>query len=180
MARKKKASSTKEFTLPSGSIVKLKKISPWLLERASKIDQMPEKPTYEVTTGLGTTEIHEHDENTLETDEEKAIWDEYLNEKKRLQAERSERIADAIFYYAVVVTDRELYEGEWREDQEFFGFEIPEDKRDLKVHYVKTTLVQSVEDVTELIAFTMEMAGIQGEVLQEARDSFQRAVDKVS
>ena len=64
--------------------------------------------------------------------------------------------------------------GEWRELQEYFEIKLPENPIALKIHFLRTELLTTTDDINNLMASIMEASGIDRTVLEAAQNSFRR------
>lgn len=137
-----------------------------------------EPPTYEVPILGGGVEVHEHDEQTVEGDndtppdpEARAALFAYRENQRQIAQFVNTRAADFILANAVDVTLPE--DDKWIKRQKYFGIEVPEDdEMALLIHYIKTEIVRSVDDVRGITARAQELTGISPEQLEAARATF--------
>ena len=162
------------FLTSTGVQLTLKPISPLLRDKVIAGVVWPEQPTYEAETVTGAIEVHEHDETTLETDEDKAAWQEYLLATARAEQEASLRVAQMMFQRGIDYEAIELpKDKKWIRDQEELGVEIPSDPLKRKRHYVETELLTSNDELKMLTLRLMAMGGgVDEEVLRQVEASF--------
>lgn len=193
MARKKSQKSKKRtgkkkgkkkeqrdvFITSTGIELPLKRISPILVDKAQASEPMPERPTYTAETAGGGTELHPHDHTTLETDEDKAAWQEYLMKTAFAQRLINERVTMVMFYRGIDYDAIDLPEDDtWiTEQREVFGIDVPEDPLKLKRHWVETEALSTPEEIKELVVRLMAMTGAPEEVVAVAERSFRRPVE---
>lgn len=174
------------FELQTGRRIRTKKVSPFVIERILNSMEQPKTPTYSVTTVTGDEQEFELNEKMLEgedfearPEEQKAEWkkkwQEYKDADTTFRSELNEKLLNLIFYK--VVDEAVPDDDEWIEDQEFIGIDVPRDnKRELKVHYIKTEVITSPSDIEGLLAHTMKSIGVRKEVLLQVEDSFRDRV----
>lgn len=135
------------------------------------------KPTYSEELMGGGTQTFYHDEKSIVGNPEaEAAWAKY-KENEGLQ---TRYINDMMMkFYILNGTDVTLPEdGKWMKRQRFFGIEIPEDEMELQYHYITTELLADPEDLTEMVQVIMEVAGVDKDTLDAARNSFRRVLGK--
>jgi len=71
---------TLEYTTTTGKKLKLRAVHPSMINRLTSGIKWPEKPYYTREIAGGEVERIYHDENSLETPDEHAAWDAYLQE----------------------------------------------------------------------------------------------------
>ncbi len=168
---------TKIYQAQNGKTLPLKLISPMLMDKVRSSVSIPEPPMYEAETAAGNIERHPHDEESLQTDEDREAWEAYKIAKAEATGEQIERIVSLLFTRGVDWDQVPLSDGEWREDQEAFDIEIPTDRRELYRHYIMTEIISSGEELNDLVATLMEQTGIPKEVMTSVRESFRGEVD---
>ena len=143
---------------------------PMLIQRAMSSVPPVKRPTYEVKTFSGRSEIYPLDEKSAEeTEGGKARWDFYQQEVDEANTERNLRVLRAIFGLGL---DLDLPENsDWLLDLEITGIEIPTTERELKLEFLMTQL--SVEDMNKIMEKVMSQF-VDEETIAEAQESFQR------
>ena len=118
---------------------------------------------------------YEHDEQTLTTDEEKAAWKIYQAALTRQSQVAATKVMEL---FMAKGTTLEMNAGEWRELQEYFGVQVPDNPIAAKIHYLRTELLTTTDDINNLMASIMEASGIDRTVLEAAQNSFRRNLRK--
>ena len=161
------------FVTATGVELTLKRISPLLLGKITASVEMPSRPTYEAQTVAGEIETHEHNETTLETDEDRAAWQKYLIDSALAQQEVNTRVTLLLFRRGIDYEALELPEDEhWIEEQEALGVEVPTDPLERKIHYMETEAFTSRDEIKRLTVRLMAMTDVPEEVLAAAERSF--------
>jgi len=124
------------------------------------------KPTY--TTAMD--EVLEHDETSLETDDDKAAWAKYLEVQEKHTAHIGTKMMRFFLYHGVKVDPN--VDDKWEAEQKFFGIEIPTDPIERRLHYVQTQLIFSQDDIQQITMRLMTLAGVRPEVVDAAVNSF--------
>src|SRR3990167_3625754 len=167
------------YTTVSGITIKIKPVSPLTIQKIQqavkrefeKRNEPLARPTYILKTSLGDEETFEHDEKTLETDEDREAWGKFIDANTRLRIESEERLArfmklDGIEYDAP--------DDEWQKLQKYMGLEIPTDPFELKIHYLDTEILRTPKDQNGVIEriLVLSSAGMPQEALDAVRASF--------
>lgn len=169
------------FTNSRGLTIRIQPINPWLMEALPRAVEVkygkpkPTPPTYAIETFTGAVEKHEHDETTLETDEDRVAYATYLVESKKyndLQGDLTMRLMAR----EGVLLPEDL--NAWQGRMAFLGIPIPENPDERHVFYVKTEVVGNMDDAKRLISEIMLLGGLSKEALQIAENSFRREMEK--
>lgn len=169
-------SNKKEYTTSNGVVVEIKSVPPYLLDQLFQQINYPIKPTYSTVTAGGEKEVFEHDETTLETPEDKAIWAKYQAEQAAAELQENELMMNVMLLKGINVDTENGHYHDWLEEQAFLGIKLPESKPALKVQYIKTEVLANPEDIAQLMTLIMAQSGVSEEVVKSATDSFQSAV----
>jgi len=177
MTTRKQKSGT--FTTSSGKVLKLKKMNPWLIDEVYKAHRLPPVPTYTVTTATGATEEHPHDETTLDTPEAQMEYAEWQKVCAELTEKQEERLQALLFLRGL---DVDLPKDEdWAEEQEeLLGIVVPVKKAQRKLHFIKTEVIEGLDDLLTLMESIMTYAGVSEVAIEVAKSSFQRAVEEAN
>lgn len=166
------------YTTASGRTVKLRGVSPVLIEKVrvgyGKKNPPPQRPMYEAQKAGGDVELLPHDENTVETPEEKKALLDYEAAKAKYDKAINDRIMGLIAARGVVIPQEEIDDPEWWVWQEQMGVEMP-DKSDpvaVRRHYLETELIGSPNDLAEILAQVMLISGVDQEVADTLRNLF--------
>lgn len=157
------------FTTSRGVTVEFQNIKV-LLETLNAQYREPEPPTYEVETATGAREKHAHDATTLETEADKAAWEDY--QQKRAAAENL--LSEALVKMALLrgIKFEMPQDGAWVKEQQMMMLQIPTDPLERKLHYLTTEAFVTAEDYERLMAGVMAESGMPEEVLQQAEATF--------
>lgn len=146
-------------------------------KEAAKLYGEPVKPTYTIPTDDGGEEIHEHDEETIKDNPAaQRAWDQWQECIRKTNELVINRMIDFIILEG---TDAPLPESKaWMRRQQLLGIEIPEEEPEdnsaLRLHYTKSVLLRTPEDITNLQTAVMTISGMNQEALAAARATFQR------
>lgn len=170
----------KYFTTASGNKVEVLAVPMLLLEdvrtKAMATVQVPPVPTYKVELDEGKFVDYVHDEKSIADDkttpEEREQWRLYREALARQQVVSANKVMELFIAKGVKLEQPIDPNGEWAELQRFFGVEIPTNPIQLKIHYIKTEILSSPDDINGVIAKVMEASGIDPALLSAARSSF--------
>lgn len=148
----------REYTTERGVTVGVVPI-PMLLDEIRKAHQGPPRPTYtEKVAGGGTQEIEitdadaeawqERDSESWAEHAEK--WEQYIVERDAAQEQMNDRIWQAVMRRAIVLELPD--DNDWVLDQEELGLTVPKDKRERRMHYIRTEVIGGIRDVLRLSA----------------------------
>jgi len=136
----------------------------------------PEPPTYEVVNVAGDTEVHLHDETTLETDEDKAKWAAYLKARDEAEVRLRENMTRTILAKGLIVEMPK--DDEWVKDQEWCGVNVPTEPRERRLHYILTEVIGRPDDLSDIMIGIGRISGVNEEALATAEDSFRSAMGR--
>lgn len=173
-----KPNTNNTFTTSRGKKVKILGLSQLLLDKIRGSVPDPERPTYTATTVAGKVETHFHDETTLQSDEDRAMWDAYLKAKQDAQNTLKERLVRAILMKGIEV-DAPTDDG-WFEMQEFLGLTVPTNGLERAYDYICTEVIGNGDDLTTIMEMVMRATGVPEEALAEAQASFRSAMAQVN
>lgn len=167
------------FTTSAGKVLQIQPVPPLLVEevrlRAQETVEVPPVPTYEVVLEDGTVLHYEHDQksilDSLTKEEDRKLWDQRQIALRKQAAVASSKLMDLFFARGVVLEPEEL-EGPWREFQEFLGIDLPTNPFALKLHYIKTEILNNVDDLYGAMSAIMGASGIDPKILEAAKRSF--------
>lgn len=167
------------FTAEDGTEIELLAIRPFemamITEALRKKYPIPAVPTYEVETIGGGKELREHDETTATDDADKAMWKRYLATKAEAEGKINQEMNDYILAAGTHTKFSVDPDAPWTKIQRKFGIVIPDDPEDLRVHYLKTRVL-NVDDINELLTRIMAKTGIKADMVETAKNSFRSPV----
>lgn len=166
---------TIDFETSTGVRVKLRPISPDLLDAIRLQVKMPEPPSYEIEVLGGGKEKVFHDEKSVETDEEKAAWDKYKEDLEQATTKIFEKQTIAVLRRCVLV---ELPDDDvWIKAQKADSITIP-DATDLKFHYIQTEVIGGANDLLAIVSIVRDMSRYNAEDLAQAMNLFRSRVER--
>lgn len=174
----KNGSAPVYFTTSTGIKVKIVGCPPLFLDRVRSSVEYPDKPTYEVETATGEMEIHEHNDSTLQTDEDKAMWAAYKAAFLAAESEVNERMFRAVVMRGMEVSIPE--DGSWEAFQKWLGVDVPDDPFDKKYLYIQSEVIGSDKDIAEIMSLVMEKTGVPEETVREVRESFRDSLEEAN
>jgi phytoene dehydrogenase-like protein len=149
-----------------------------LLDKLEAVHVIPDPPMYQVplpgtldsATNLPRTEVHFHNETTLETEADKAAWAEYLTTKSLAEQKHNDALMRLLFMRGIRYP--EPIDDAWIKQQEFLGLSVPTDPMERRLHYVQTEVVGTVSDIEQIMLGVMEASSVPQETLAAMRNSF--------
>jgi hypothetical protein len=164
-----------EFITSEGKAIGLVAVPPLLIDevRLRAMEAIPAIPipTYKVEMPDGTFLDYAHDEGSIaeSSAEEQAAWKRYRETEAKRAAAASTKVMELFMARGTILP--EISE-DWKELQAYFGIKLPDNPIALKIHYLRTELLVTVEDVYGLMAAITEASGIDKTLVEAARNSF--------
>jgi hypothetical protein len=124
--------------------------------RAQQSVEVPPIPTYEVELPDGSMMTYEHDAESITTDAEKAAWAKYQAALTRQSQVAATKVMELFLAKGAQIE----VAGDWQILQEYFGIKLPENPIALKIHYLRTELLTTTDDINGLMGAIMEASGI--------------------
>ena len=151
----------------AGEKISVFKVSPSLVQKVIQSVKNVKRPTYETRTFSGRVEVHPMDEVVAQqTPGYQGVWDQYIEDKAEMEAERNERLATVLLSRG---TKYDLPTG-WEEEHEALGLVIPVEPNAKRAHYLAVEL--DPEDLNDLVKEVLRLTGITEEKIKEAEASF--------
>jgi len=171
------------FTVPStGQKIRIRALSPDVKRQLEEArNDLPDAPTYAIIYPGGEEEQVPHDPTTVETEEERAAWQKFVETYNEATTTLTGRWAKVVALLCILDLQ---YPEDWKSDFEYLGIVIPEDPREQRMFFVNNVLLPTDED-KELFAETIHtISTIRREDLQlvglEFRDIIPRySVEKI-
>lgn len=172
--------TNRTFVTSSGLTIDLEPVPPLLIEdvrlKAMKTVEVPPIVTYQVELPDGTSLSYEHDEKSITddqtTDAERLQWKARSDALQRQQSIAATKVMELFLAKGTIVDKTVIEGGTWRELQEYFGVEIPTNLIAAKIHYLRTEVLTTPNDINDLISAIMAVSGIDPAILEAARNSF--------
>ncbi len=152
----------------AGERIEVFKVSPTMVQKVISAVKTVKRPTYETRTFSGRVEIHPMDKLVAEqTPGYQGVWEQYLEDKAEVDAERNERLATLLLSRGTrynVPTDG------WEEEHEALGLVVPTEPNVKRAHYLAVEL--DPDDLNDLVKEVLRLTGITEEKIKEAEASF--------
>lgn len=163
------------FVTSTGFTLKLKPVSPFLIQKVQTSMPEPPAPTYTVTTAAGNVETHTHDAESIKDapDTDKEAWVKYITELRAQQSEVNDRLVRLIILRGI---ESDVPEYGWDRAQEDLGVTVPKDPNERKVHYILTETIGTAEDMANLITNVIALSGVNQEAVEAARSTFRNSL----
>jgi len=168
---------SRAYTTTSGLRVILTGLPPLVPQRIDSSIEYPKKPTYEVPLATGDVEVYEHDEDTLQTDEDRQAWADYLEAQEDAETELTEKLLYAVLVECVELTTYEDMFAAWKKRQFLIGIPLSDDEDINKFNFMQTDVFRDADDIGEILTIVMSLTGVSMEDLAEARNSFPGEVE---
>lgn len=161
-----------EIITVAGRSVELRPVSGKMLteiqiskrRKLMKEDARLTPPTYTTKNVAGDEETFPHDETTLETDEDKAAWEEYQQALNELEIEIASVTNSYVISEGVVIGD---IPDEWFEKREWLGLDTPENRLDRRLLYIETEILTTQEDMIHALSAIMHLTASGSKEMEE-------------
>lgn len=159
------------------SVVKMQKLQATMQKRYKNQGKLLDPPTYTTKLPGGGSQTHEYDQEAIDDastpEEDKKLWEQHLKDVAEFNTDFSEQSMKMILYDGIQCEMPE----DWEEEQRWMGIEIPENKFDLKVHYLQTEVFKTPLDLQNVVQKIMSasMKGVDEEAVAAAMSSFRSA-----
>ena len=159
-----------KYVTSTGHTLEITALSPDYALAIKKGVEYPEPPTYEFEVLGGTKETAPHTYETEKSEEDQALWDQYIFDLNMARNEEYIRKARAVFRKCVTVEMPE--DDTWAELQEADGIEVPEDEPERRIHYIRTECVGTETDVLSVVSAAESLSKFNREDYQHALNLF--------
>lgn len=171
----------KTFTSDNGITIEILGVNQQTVDSSRHSVQYPDVPKYKVTTVTGDVELHDHNETTLNTDEDKAAWAKYQEDYRKAEKAEYQKVMDVLILKGTkfeMPTGEELQE--WIELHEYLGLTVPKDnKYAMRRFYLEHEIACTPNDISRLMTDIMEASGVDREVTDKIKNSFRSGVEEV-
>jgi hypothetical protein len=134
-------------------------------------------PTYSKKTATGAVQTFPHDETTLETDDDRKVWRDYVAARNGADAEYAKMWAKSIIVNGIAPAAPEDLEV-WKRKQAFIGKPLPDDPLELHFEWVMSEVVGSPSDFDAISIRIMEISGVPEELVRDTEASFRGQVER--
>jgi hypothetical protein len=166
-----------EFTTRGGVTLKLRPVSPFLLDRAANSFKPPNAPEYTERIQLPgmpeATQTHTMRDGTeATTPEEKQAWANYQAEIAKIEKSKNIRMIEMVILPSVY-TDLELpTDDSWERMQRYIGVEVPTEEMARKSHYILTQILITESDIHGALNKVLQISQLPQEIISSAEQSF--------
>lgn len=175
---KEKNKREREFVTSGGVTFMLHGLPPLLIPELTGSIKYPVKPTYTVTTASGDVETYEHDEKSLDTDEDRAAWDKYTKDLAKADAELTQMILKTTLIYGIEIMDREPMK-QWEERRSLIGMAPVNSDEERDLAY-KQTCIGCQDDIAQILEIAMELTGVTAEAIEASKSTFQGSMESIA
>jgi len=168
-----------DYKIKPISVVKMQKLQASLEKRYNAQGKFLDPPTYEVNLPGGVKQVHEYDQEGIDDpstpEEDKEKWEQYQKNVVAFNEEFSDMSMRMILYDGI---ECELPD-DWEEEQRWMGIDIPDNKFDLKVHYLQTEVFKTPFELQKIVQEIMKasMKGVDQDAVDAAMASFRGAME---
>jgi len=142
------------------------------VEREMRDNGAPlDPPTYTVRTVAGTLEEHEHTEETLESDEDRAAWQAYQAAREELQQRTGIRGVRYMLSEGVVLDGPD---DAWLQRMDALGLEISDDPLERREQYLTYEYTRTPKDTVMLLQRIMALSAEGSKELQRAAEEMEQ------
>jgi len=134
---------------------------------------MPSKPTYTTTNVAGDEQVHEHDEKSLTTEEDKQAWAVYQATQTRFDEEVMTRTFEEHARNGI----RFEIDPAW--PNRYKRLRPPkDDEAELRWFYTRVAVIGSREDVLQIMTIASRLTGVDEQLINAAEATFRGAVEE--
>lgn len=160
------------YTTEKGVKLKLKAVEAMKIKMIQDSCQLPEHPTYTVTTPAGRTQTFKLDEVSAKANpQDEARYRTYLEDLEKTLQDQNLRVTRAIMFYGTELVTP-LPDDGWDEMQMLNGIDVPKHPEMKRAHYLVTEL--SNKDLQVLLRLIMSKSGVTEEEVSHAEGMFRR------
>jgi len=142
------------------------------VEREMRDNGAPlDPPTYTVRTVAGSLEEHEHTEETLESDEDRAAWQAYQAAREELQQRMGIRGVRYMLSEGVVLDGPD---DAWLQRMDALGLEISDDPLERREQYLTYEYTRTPRDTVMLLQRIMALSAEGSKELQRAAEEMEQ------
>lgn len=128
-------------------------------------------PTYTVRTVAGTLEEHEHTEETLESEEDRAAWQAYQAAREELQRVTGQRGVRYMLSEGVVLDGPD---DEWLQRMDALGVAISDDPLERREQYLTYQYTRTPKATAMLLQRVMALSAEGSKELQHAAEEMEQ------
>lgn len=167
---------TNKYTTSRGITVEFCGIATLLDKlQAAHSQNAPKPPTYQQDSANGKVTF-DHDATTIETDEEKAAWAEYVKAREEHQAKYNLALTRLVLMRGLIVEMPQ--DNAWEQQQKFLGIPVPVDALERRMHWLETEVIGGVADMEKIMLGVMGASGVPEELLSQMAESFRHPLER--
>jgi len=163
-----------DYELREISVIKMQKLQDSIVKRFKAKGKKLDPPTYAIQLPSGVSQVFQYDQEGINDpgtpEEDKILWQQHLDDVAEFNAEFSNASINMMLYNGV---ECEIDES-WIDEQRWLGIEIPDNKFDLKVHYLQTEVFKTPMELQQVIQDIMLLStkGVDQDAIDAAMRSF--------
>jgi len=164
-----------EFLNSTGKTVKIQAINRVTLARLQAARNIPQPPTYEVTLAGGGKETHEHTADTINTPEERLLWDAYQLKLRTEQVEFNQRFFEFVVTFGIA---SEPPDDGWERRYQRFGLVVPDDPLERKLFWVENEILVTADDAARLFQAVLQLGETDKEAAEQIAAGFRAGAQR--
>jgi hypothetical protein len=171
------------FETGRGYVLKFRAVSPVLINEVKALIVDPPVPQYEMDIAGGGKQYKDHDESTLQTDDDRAVWAQYQQELAEARFERNKRVSILMIEEGIAgcYLEDQLVPleptVEWEEKRVRRGLPVPDDPGMKLLKYLETEVFGSYTDIMKLQTMIMRAGGdVPEDQIEQIEHSFRSAL----
>lgn len=153
-----------------GIEIEITSVPMMLIDKINAAHKDPEPPTYDITALGGRIEHHPLDDQTAETDEEKAALADWKKRKAEAEAERNRAFMRVVMLRGIKI--QMPADETWVTEQRLMGLIVPDDPTERRLHFIETEVFGGMVDYQEITRLVMIESGVDMEAVRQASELF--------
>lgn len=160
-----------------GIEIEITSVPMMLIDKINAAHKDPEPPTYAIelplykdATGQPKLEYHPLDDQTAETDEEKAALADWKKRKAEAETERNRAFMRVVMLRGIKV--QMPTDDAWITEQRLMGLDVPDDPTERRLHFIETEVFGGRADYEEITRLVMIESGVDMEAVRQASELF--------
>ena len=145
---------------------------PAINQNYEKNNPKPEKPQYKVEAAGGVVLWMDHDETTVETDEEKELLNKYLKDNFEWQKGLTEKITLLFLLEGIEIRASKKLKKQWHNRLERYYDLTDLEEDDLHLLYLQTFIFKTSQEIEAATKTIMSLTGVSEADLEAAEKLF--------
>lgn len=168
-----KERDVEKYTTTLGETIEIVGLSAFEIDEVAKSVVMPTVPTRTVETAVpGFSETQELTEESLEDDDERLAWAEYVKARDEATVKRNRLTSNFVLLEGTRFEMSGLEA--WKTKRQRWSLPIPDDELELRILYYQTAIIGGPTDLQEITQKVMRRVGVDEATLKQVSSTFQR------